>query len=351
VATARRKRLEYIHSAGQHLHNLINDVLDLSSLQGGEVRIALQPVALAPVVAATLPLLGPLLDGCMVSVQCGALDHTVMADATRLRQVLLNLLSNAVKYNRRDGQVHIEAVPHGAEVRLRVKDTGRGMSGQQLRHLFEPFNRLGVDGEAIEGTGIGLAIVKTLVERMGGSVHVDSVLGQGSVFEVRLQAGELVLQAAPAAPPAGTVPGPSPAPASAHAPAAHGGHPARRHQVLYVEDNAVNALIIGELLARRNDLQLHVAVDGASGVAQALAIRPDLILLDMQLPDCDGFEVLRRLRAEPATAGIPCIALSANAIPEEIERALGAGLSDYWTKPLDFKAFMASLDALFGKAP
>jgi CheY-like chemotaxis protein len=131
---------------------------------------------------------------------------------------------------------------------------------------------------------------------------------------------------------------------------AHGPHRTRRHQVLYVEDNPVNAIIIGELLARRHDLHLHVAVDGTSGVAQALAIKPDLILLDMQLPDCDGFEVLRRLRAEPATAGIPCIALSANAIPEEIERALSAGLSDYWTKPLDFKAFMASLDALFGKA-
>ena len=342
VANSRRKRLEHIRAAGKHLHNLINDVLDLSSLQSGELRIALQPVSLAPVVAATLPLLGPLLTGQTVSVTCGALDATVMADATRLRQVLLNLLSNAVKYNRPGGQVHVETLPRGAEVLLRVTDTGRGMSDKQLRHLFEPFNRLGVDGDAIEGTGIGLAIVKTLAERMGGSVHVDSVLGQGSVFEVRLQAGELVLQAPPSEAAA--------AEQSAHAAVAHGPHRTRRHQVLYVEDNPVNAIIIGELLARRHDLHLHVAVDGTSGVAQALAIKPDLILLDMQLPDCDGFEVLRRLRAEPATAGIPCIALSANAIPEEIERALSAGLSDYWTKPLDFKAFMASLDALFGKA-
>lgn len=343
VATVRRKRLDYIQSAGQHLLNLINDVLDLSSLQGGELRIALQPVALADVVAATLPLLGPWLDGRQVSVQCGHLEPTVMADATRLRQVLLNLLSNAVKYNRDHGQVHVEALTRGSEVLLRVTDTGRGMSDQQLRHLFEPFNRLGVDGDAIEGTGIGLAIVKTLVERMGGSVHVDSVLGQGSVFEVRLQAGELVLAPPPAAQAAGSpVAAPSPPPAPARE---------RRRSLLYVEDNPVNALIIGELLSRRPDLKLHVAVDGASGVAQALELKPDLILLDMQLPDCDGFEVLRRLRAQPATAHIPCIALSANAIPEEIERALSAGLSDYWTKPLDFKAFMASLDALFGKLP
>ena len=346
AATTRRKRLEYIQSAGKHLHNLINDVLDLSSLQGGELRIALQPVALGPEVAATLPLLSPLLESNAVRVSCGALDTTVMADATRLRQVLLNLLSNAVKYNRHGGKVHIEAVPRGTEVLLRITDTGRGMSDQQLRHLFEPFNRLGVDGDAIEGTGIGLAIVKTLVERMGGSVHVDSVLGQGSVFELRLQAGELVL-----APPPGPLSAPDDQPPAPAAAQASTGPPRARRQVLYVEDNPVNALIIGELLARRQDLQLHVAVDGNSGVAQALALKPDLILLDMQLPDCDGFEVLRRLRAQAATAAIPCIAVSANAIPEEIERALGAGLSDYWTKPLDFRSFMASLDALFGKAP
>jgi CheY-like chemotaxis protein len=120
--------------------------------------------------------------------------------------------------------------------------------------------------------------------------------------------------------------------------------------VLYIEDNPVNALIIGELMARRSDLALHVAVDGASGLAQAAALRPELILLDMQLPDMDGFEVLQRLRQQPATAAIPCIALSANAMPENIDRALAAGMSDYWTKPLDFRAFMASLDTLFGKA-
>jgi CheY-like chemotaxis protein len=123
-----------------------------------------------------------------------------------------------------------------------------------------------------------------------------------------------------------------------------------RHQILYIEDNPVNAMIIGELISRRDDLTLHVADDGASGVAQAVQRRPDLVLLDMQLPDMDGFEVLRRLRADATTAGIPCIALSANAMPEDIQRALRAGMSDYWTKPLDFKAFFVALDALFGPA-
>ncbi len=331
----RRRRLEHIRSAGEHLLSLINDVLQLSGLDGGELRIALEPVPLQPLLESTLPLLGPLQDEAAVPVRAGPLDLAVMADATRLRQVLLNLLSNAIKYNRVGGQVHVEAVRQGNRVLLRVADDGCGMDEQQLRHLFEPFNRLGADRGAIEGTGIGLAIVKALVERMGGSISVHSQPGQGSVFELDLavadgQAARHDGHAHPASPPEDAVPLP-------------------RRQLLYIEDNPVNALIIGELLGRRSDLSLHVAVDGSSGVAQARALQPDLILLDMQLPDFDGYEVLRRLRAEPRTAGIPCIALSANAMPQDIERALKAGLSDYWTKPLDFKAFMASVDALFGK--
>jgi CheY-like chemotaxis protein len=226
------------------------------------------------------------------------------------------------------------------------------MDERQLRHIFEPFNRLGFEaggaaGQAVEGSGIGLAIAKALVEGMGGSIHVDSTPGVGSIFEVRLQAaGEsppLPLTALPET----TAPPASPAPGDPQATRAVGG----RRQVLYVEDNPVNALIVGELLARRSDTSLHVAADGASGVVQAMALRPDLILLDMQLPDFDGFEVLRRLRAHPDTASIPCIAVSANAMPQDIERALQAGMSDYWTKPLDLTAFMAALDRLFGSSP
>jgi CheY-like chemotaxis protein len=221
-------------------------------------------------------------------------------------------------------------------VLLRVADTGRGMSEQQLQHVFEPFNRLGAERGAVEGSGIGLAIAKALVERMGGTLAVRSTLGAGSVFELRLPAADAPPPAAPAAvaaSPSALVP---PRPAS------------QARRVLYIEDNPVNALIIGELLARRTDIALHVAVDGTSGLAQASSLSPELILLDMQLPDMDGFEVLRRLRQNAATAEIPCVALSANAMPEDIDRALAAGMRDYWTKPLDFRAFMAAMDALFG---
>ena len=342
ASASRRRRLDHIRSAGQHLLTLINDVLDLSGLQAGEIRIALEPVALRPLVEQTLPMLGPLQLQQPVALELGALDLRVRADATRLRQVLLNLLSNAVKYNRPGGSVRVDARRQGNHVRLRVSDTGRGMTAEQLAQLFEPFNRLGADCEGIEGSGIGLAIVKALMERMGGTVHVDSQPGVGSVFELVLAAAEdeAVVAMPPAAQPAVAAPAPTPA-------AVAGG---AKRRVLYIEDNPVNALIIGELMARRSDLVLHVAVDGSSGVTQARSLRPDLVLLDMQLPDFDGYEVLRRLRAEPLTAGIPCIALSANAMPEDIERALRAGVSDYWTKPLDFRAFMASLDVLFGKS-
>ncbi len=343
---ARQRHLEHIHSAGQHLLTLINDVLNLSALEGGEVPITLAPVALRALLAQTLPMVAPLQAQQQVRVEQGALDLHVLADATRLRQVLLNLLSNALKYNRPGGSVRVEALQRGPSVLLRVTDTGCGMSDEQLRHLFEPFNRLGADRGEIEGSGIGLAIVKALVERMGGSVHVDSRPGVGSVFELRLVAAAAPPTAAAVAGPALASHAPQQTQSIEAAPAPAAG----QHRVLYIEDNPVNALIISELVARRTDLSLHVATDGASGVHQAQQLLPELILLDMQLPDFDGFEVLRQLRAEPRTAGIRCIALSANAMPADIERALKAGLSDYWTKPLDFKAFMAALDALFGKA-
>ena len=346
----RQRRLEHIRHAGEHLLSLINDVLDLSSVDTGEMRMDLVPVPLPELVNSSLPLMEPLAQQHRVQVQCGALEGVPLADPTRLRQIVLNLLSNGIKYNRPGGTVTISAglEPAGAgggrQVCLCVSDTGRGMTEEQLRHAFEPFNRLGLEREGIEGTGIGLAIVKALVERMGGSVRVHSEAGIGSHFEVRLPhapdvdavrtaglaPGSLLLPLVPAGPPQ-----------------AAGSETVRPGRLLYIEDNAVNVLIVSELVAMRPGLTLDVASDGESGVTRAGQLQPDLVLVDMQLPGIDGHEVLRRLRSDPRTAHIPCIALSANAMPQDIERALHDGFADYWTKPLDFKAFMASLDALF----
>jgi hypothetical protein len=336
TAETRRRRLEQIHRAGQHLLSLINDVLDLSSLEGGEIRISATPVSLAELVAETLPLVERQARQCKVKLRSGTLAGVALADATRLRQVLLNLLTNAVKYNREGGQVLVEAESLDGAVRLRVSDTGRGMDEAQLQQAFEPFNRLGLENEGIEGTGIGLAIVKALVERMGGTVQARSTPDQGSVFEVHLPDGSTI-HTGEAAPDAQDLP--------ARPDAGRAGRPAC---LLYIEDNPVNLLIVQEVLAQRPDLQLHTASDGLSGVSQALRHRPDLILVDMQLPDIDGHEVLRRLRADETTAHIPCISVSANAMPDDIDRALKAGFDDYWTKPLDLRVFMRSLDTIFG---
>jgi len=338
-AAALRLRLGHIRSAGQHLLSLINDVLDLSSLDTGELRMQLQPVPIAELVRGTLPLVERMAHEYQVRLRAGTLHGTVQADPTRLRQVLLNLLSNAIKYNRAGGHVIVNTVCEdgigGAELCLQVSDSGRGLTPQQLRHAFEPFNRLGAEREAIEGTGIGLAIVKALAERMGGRVHVRSEAGAGSTFEVWLP--RLDDAPVPAPPPPTHIPEPAPAPV----------RPERRGRLLYIEDNPVNVLIVSELVAMRPGLKLDVAADGLTGITMAAQLQPDLVLVDMQLPDIDGHEVLRRLRTTPATAQVPCIALSANAMPEDIQRALQAGFADYWTKPLDLKAFMASIDALF----
>jgi hypothetical protein len=363
----RRQRLEHIRAAGQHLLTLIDDVLDLARVEGGELRMALQPVALEPLVQDSLPLVLPQAQARGVVVRAQALGARVLADPVRLRQVLLNLLTNAIKYNRDGGRVTIDARAEGVEVVLRVADTGRGMSAEQLERLFEPFNRLGAERDPIEGTGIGLAIVKALVQTMGGRVEVASEPGSGSVFEVRLAA----------APAERDDTGPVLQPQALRAGARHAGNGAphassadvagrsgaavcagtagpadapARPSLLYIEDHAVNAMILRELVDRRRDIELVVAGDGRSGVEAARALRPSLVLLDMQLPDFDGFEVLRRLRADPATAGIAVVALSANAMPEDVRRALAAGVADYWTKPLDVQRVTERLDRWFGPA-
>ncbi|MCC9597213.1 MULTISPECIES: PAS domain-containing protein [unclassified Rubrivivax] len=333
-----RRHLQAVRGAGQQLLALVDDVLDLASLEGGEMRVASERVALRGLALQALELVEPLRGQRDVTVIAGTLDGIVLADAVRLRQVLQNLLTNAIKYNRDGGLVEIESRRRDGKVLVSVADSGRGMTEQQLRHLFEPFNRLGLEREGIPGTGIGLVIVKSLVERMGGSISVRSTPGVGTVVELVLADGT-ASPTPPPTPPRAARPLPAAAPGSSSG------------TVLYVEDNPVNALIVSELVARRSDLRLVIADDGASGVRRAAELRPDLILLDMQLPDIDGHEVMRQLRAQPQTASIPVVALSANAMPEEIERALAAGMADYWTKPLDFRAFMVSLEAMFGPPP
>jgi PAS domain S-box-containing protein len=335
VATSALDKVLHIQSAGEHLLSLINDVLDLSSLESGEVRLDLRPVPLAGVLQEASALVEPAAREAGVAVQVDATDAVVHADRIRTRQVVINLLSNAVKYNKAQGRVQVSVSQRGGQVWLAVADTGRGMTRQQMAHLFEPFNRLGVEREGIEGAGVGLAVVKALVERMGGAVQVESTPGIGSRFEVSFPRG-VEAEGAPDAPPAASSEAPlPPAPSSPS-----------RGRLLYIEDNPVNALLVEEMVRLHAGVQIETVPSGIAGVLRANELQPDLILVDMQLPDIDGYEVLRRLRAQAATAGIRCVALSANAMPEDIARATAAGFAEYWTKPIQLRVFLDALARL-----
>jgi hypothetical protein len=343
-ALERQRWLGHIHDAGHHLLALIDDVLDLSRAEAGDLRLQLQPVSLAELVAATLPLVEREARKRQVTLVVDALPaEVVQADRVRLRQVLLNLLSNAIKYNRPGGRVQVSARLAGAQVGLQVADTGRGIDPASLQAAFEPFNRLGAEGLGIEGTGIGLAIAKALVEQMQGRIEASSRLGEGSVFSFtlpRTTAAAVAVATAGAVTPGAAAGVPSAAPGDT-APATRGAA-----RVLYIEDNEVNALLVREVLAPCDWVRLETAVDGRSGLQRARQAQPDLVLLDMQLPDMDGLAVLRALRADPATAGLRCVALSANAMPEDMAAARAAGADDYWTKPIQFPDFMDKLAAL-----
>jgi CheY-like chemotaxis protein len=256
----------------------------------------------------------------------------VKADRTRVKQVLINLLSNAIKYNRVGGSVVVNAVvATPGRLRIGVTDTGEGLAPDKLAQLFQPFNRLGQEASVEEGTGIGLVVAKRLVEWMGGVIGVESEVGKGSVFWIELELTTGPLPVAAAAGPADVVP----AQAQIDTPL---------RTLLYVEDNPANLMLVEDLIARRPDIRLLSAQDGSRGVEVARTALPDVILMDINLPGISGVDALRILAEDPATAHIPVIALSANALPRDITKGLEAGFFRYLTKPIKVNEFMATLD-------
>ena len=335
-AATRARWLEHIEDAGRHLLALIDDVLDLSAIDAGDLRLHTQAVDLRELVGRTVPLVDNLARAKAVAIEVDAgLGGWALADPVRLRQVLLNLLSNAIKYNRAGGQVRLWTRMGDGRATIAVADTGPGIACELIDRAFEPFNRLGAEATPVEGSGIGLAVAKALVERMDGRIELASSPGQGATFLVDLPAAR-----APAGAPAAL-------PRAAEAADAVAGRPPAR--VLYIEDNAINALVMSELLAHRPSLSIEIAADGLSGLARARESRPDLLLVDLQLPDIDGIEVLRRMRAEAATAAVPCVALSANAMMTDIQEALEAGFVRYWTKPVNVDRILAEMAELLGR--
>ena len=277
-----------------------------------------------------------------VRLRAGVLAGTALADPARLQQVLHKLLTHAIESNPAQGEVLVESQDCGERVVLRVHNRRTGLRAEPLERPFEPFGRPGIEREGCAGTGIGLTIARALVQNMGGTLTAFNEAGRGTVFEVTLAASTN----RPAAAASGEAPGPA---ASTSAAAGAAGTPGiqRCGQLLYIEDNEVNVLLVEALVRSVPGLCIACEGTGAQGVARAGRLQPDLILVDLQLPDVDGFEVLRRLRAQPQTATTPCIALSANAMPEDIARGLASGFDDDWTKPIRFKPFLEALERRF----
>jgi signal transduction histidine kinase/ActR/RegA family two-component response regulator len=332
VPAVQLERVGRIRLAGEYLLTLVDDVLDLAAIEAGTLPVVIEPVAIDAVLGDVAQWLASQAQRAQVALHLQHCGGLVRADARRLRQIVANLVGNAVKFNRAGGNVWLSARREAAEGgaadrwRLSVRDDGRGVEAAQHDKLFEPFDRLDAERDGVPGVGLGLTIVQRLAEFMGGRVEVASTPGQGSEFGVWLDAAE----ADSAAPPRAAVRPASATPLS----------------VLYIEDNPVNVILVQELVAMRPGVQLHCVETGAAGVAAALLHRPELVLVDMQLPDFDGFEVLRRLRAEPSLGRPVLVALSANSLAEDIARARAAGFDDYWTKPIDLKQFLAAFDAL-----
>ncbi|MEK8086954.1 CHASE domain-containing protein [Aquabacterium sp. A3] len=359
-----RQRIQQIQQAGWHLLAMIDDVLDISRVDTGTLQLDMKPSPLGDVVSAAMDLAEPMAMRHQVSLvrpRNIPTDWWVTVDRTRLQQVLSNLLSNAIKYNRPGGQVSVRAelLPRQGRIAERlvvtVEDNGLGMSQAQVAQLFQPFNRLGREHSGTDGTGIGLVITRHLVQAMDGVLQVRSEEGQGSAFSVtltRVQAPDGGQPAARAdrraAPASAATPAPPPV---VSAPTTAAGRPGRpQRHVLYVEDNAANSAVIQSALASRSWLRLTVTPTIEEGLAvlhdRVRGRQPDLILLDVHLPDASGLELLHLLKANPDTAGIPVIMISADAMPEQIDAALSAGAACYLTKPVQIAALLVQVDEL-----
>ncbi len=340
-SAGQRERIERIRASGWHLLNLINEVLDLTRIESGASTVTMDVVALAPLVDDVLAAARTQAEARQVSL---TLAHTalapraVWADRARLKQVLATLVANAIKHNRHGGSATV-ALEHadGNSVIIAVRDTGNGLAPKQLEAIFEPFSRLGMQTVEPRGSGVALAVAKRLTAQMRGVLDVRSKPGAGSEFRVRLHEA-MVARAADAARPA-----PSPTLLALREDVSGA--------ILYIEDNPLNSLLVEQLLHSRPNVRLYNAADGATGLVLAAACRPDLVLVDMRLPDMEGLELLARLRAQAETAQVACVALSANAMPDDVQRALDQGFARYWTKPFDAQVFLAGVDEFLVNAP
>jgi PAS domain S-box-containing protein len=327
-----------ILKASRHLLTLINEVLDLAKIEAGKLDLSPESIPVDELLEETLTLVRHMAQARGISLRTEGTDGLrVMADWTRLKQAVLNLISNAIKYNRAQGEVLISATQHGESwVDIRVSDTGPGIEPSRITELFQPFNRLGAELSHIEGTGIGLALTQRLAELMGGSVGVESQVNQGSTFWLRLPSehggSAIDTHGAPVIQPQSESGQNSDEPTE------------EVRTVLYIEDNPANLKLVARILQRYPGARLLTTSSGIEGLAIARTEQPDIVLLDINLPDADGYQLLGELKTTPETAGIPVVALTANAMHSEVRRGKQAGFDDYLTKPISMDELLATLE-------
>ena len=335
-APHQQRSIDQILKGGWYLLRLINEILDLAMIESGKVTMSQESMSMTDVLQDCKGMIEPQATKRGIALTFPTFDNVIYvhADRTRVKQVMINLLSNAIKYNGSGGSVIVQCVASGkGRIRISVKDTGAGLSAEQLEQLFQPFNRLGQEDGGDEGTGIGLVVSKQLVELMGGMIGVESAVGVGTVFWVELAAAtapelsldnidEVTLERRPAG----------------------AREPCDQPTLLYVEDNPANLALVEQLIARRGDVKLLTAIDGHLGVELARTYQPDAILMDINLPGSSGYGALKILQDDPRTSHIPVLALSANAVPRDIEKGLEAGFFRYLTKPIRVREFMDALD-------
>jgi len=335
---AQKASIEQILHAGWYLLDLINEILDLAMIESGKLSLSPEPMSLRDVMLECKTMIEPQAKKRGIRMTFPEFDgpYFIDADRTRVKQILINLVSNAIKYNKEGGTVVVGCTASARDrVRVSVTDSGAGLPPEKLAQLFQPFNRLGQEAN-IEGTGIGLVVTKRLVELMGGAIGVKSTVGKGSLFWFELVSTAAPRLAAEVEAPTSLEPG-SP-------------DDELLRTLLYVEDNPANLQLVEQLIARRPGMRLFAAADADTGVEIARTRQPDVILMDINLPGISGIEALAILRRDPTTASIPVVALSANAIPRDIEKGLEAGFCRYLTKPIKVHEFMDALDEAFAMA-
>ena len=332
-SAAQMESIAQILRAGWHLLTLINEILDLAKVESRQMSMSEETVSLGDVMQECQGMMEPQAQqhGIQLTFPAFHAPCFIRADSTRLKQVIINLLSNAIKYNRPNGMIVVSYGVHSKErTRISVTDTGMGLSSEKVAQLFQPFNRLGRETSGVEGTGIGLVVVKRLVELMGGVMGVESTTGVGSVFWF-----ELISATAPHVTIEGSV-------TPLEKPPVY--HEAGQHTVLYIDDNPVNLKLIERIIARHPGVSLLCEVDATVGIETARLSQPDAILMDINMPIINGFEALKMLRTDELTSHIPVIAFSANAMPRDIKKGLDAGFFRYITKPIKVNEFISALD-------